>query len=357
MRNISPGKLAFIAMAGAMCAVVEAGAQPAPITYAGRTPAAQTAQTYAALPGGDERSYGYGVGFERRERREEGGVIDLTRPSTPRRMEASAASEASQAASQAPQASPAPAQRPAWLAEERVGPPYEANGRTYVPTPEPGYAETGLASWYGPGFHGAAAANGETYDSSALTAAHPTLPIPSLVQVTNLANNREVIVRVTDRGPFVSERVIDLSRRAAETLGFAENGTARVHVRYLGPAPQRYGASPAAADRAPQIAPQSAPAPVPAAPAPETPVRFSAQPAAPSGAYVVQVGAFSDLQNAHRVRAELESAGEVLVEPRQTASGELFRVRLIGFDSRAEAETARAEIAALGFPEAVVAAR
>src|SRR5690606_6879039 len=125
-----------------------------------------------------------------------------------------------------------------------------------------GYQETGTASWYGPQFHGQRTASGEIFDESALTAAHPTLPIPSLVQVTNLENGREVIVRVNDRGPFVGERLIDLSRAAAQVLGFESAGHARVHVRYLGPAPRRVNADGSAAPASPPSPPPAAPAAV-----------------------------------------------------------------------------------------------
>jgi rare lipoprotein A len=107
----------------------------------------------------------------------------------------------------------------------------------YVPREEPGYDRTGTASWYGADFHGRATANGERYDMDALTAAHPTLPLPSYVTVTNLANNRTVLVRVNDRGPYVGGRILDLSRAAARALGYETQGTAQVRVRYAGRAP------------------------------------------------------------------------------------------------------------------------
>ncbi len=119
----------------------------------------------------------------------------------------------------------------------KVGKPYKVNGRWYRPAHEPGYDKTGMASWYGRDFHGRATANGELYNMNALTAAHTTLPMPSMVEVTNLENRRRVVVRVNDRGPFASNRIIDLSRAAARRLGFEKKGLAKVRVRYLGPAP------------------------------------------------------------------------------------------------------------------------
>jgi len=119
----------------------------------------------------------------------------------------------------------------------KVGAPYQVGGRRYVPREEPGYDRVGVASWYGGNFHNRLTANGERYDLGRLTAAHPTLPMPSHVYVTNLANGRTVLVRVNDRGPFVGDRIIDLSRYTARVLGLEGQGVGKVRVRYAGPAP------------------------------------------------------------------------------------------------------------------------
>jgi rare lipoprotein A len=119
----------------------------------------------------------------------------------------------------------------------RVGTPYVVGGRTYVPTENPHYAAVGLASWYGDDFHGRYTANGEIYDLNAISAAHPTMPIPSYARVTNLNNGRSLVVRVNDRGPFAANRIIDVSVRAAKLLDFYDRGTTRVRVEYLGRAP------------------------------------------------------------------------------------------------------------------------
>jgi rare lipoprotein A len=366
-----------------------ASADPAPIVFAGQGQGVSPAPVQtAALTGGGDNSYGYGES----RRGERGAVIDLRRPANrDPRAEApvfvSAPPEADEEEAPAPapvivqaQANTAaPQQRPQWLEEERVGPPYEAEGRWYVPTPEPGYEQTGTASWYGPTFHGQRTSSGEVFDEAALTAAHPTLPLQSLVQVTNLENGREVMVRINDRGPFAGERLIDMSRGAAQVLGFEGNGQARVHVRYLGPAPRRVDAgqgSPApAANPAPPEGPRAHAAND--GPVSLTPVRAEAaddmlagglaevpRQAAPSyaapavGGYFVQVGAFSDLANAHRVRDEVSRAGPVVVDVRQTATGgELFRVRVGPWNSREEADSARRSLANLGYGETIVAAR
>lgn len=361
--------------------VSAASAERAEIVYAGQggNAAAREAATLGAssLSGGGENSYGYGA--TARERR--GGVIDLRRSAAPRTQEMRLEETAAPAPVARPDAEPAAEGAPNWVERERVGPPYEANGRWYVPTPEPGYEQTGTASWYGAQFHGQRTASGEIFDQEMLTAAHPTLPIPSLVQVTNLENGREVIVRVNDRGPFVGERLIDVSRRSAEVLGFEAAGHARVHVRYLGPAPRRVNA-----DGAPSPASPPSLAPVPQqpegmaeqgpvsllpAPAPETslagapedaPVTsYNLAPAyavAATGGYFVQVGAYSDVANAHRVRDAVAAAGPVVVDIRETATGtELFRVRVGPWATREAADDARRTLASLGHADAVLAAR
>src|SRR3954471_284494 len=119
----------------------------------------------------------------------------------------------------------------------RVGKAYEVGGRMYTPEENSRYRNEGLASWYGDDFHGRLTANGEIYDMAAISAAHPTLPMPSYVRVTNLANRKSLIVRVNDRGPYHRNREIDVSAKAAELLGFRQTGTARVRVEYVGLAP------------------------------------------------------------------------------------------------------------------------
>ena len=119
----------------------------------------------------------------------------------------------------------------------RVGKPYNINGRTYVPNENASYRAEGVASWYGPDFHGRLTANGEVYDMHAISAAHPTMPLPSYARVTNLDNKRSIIVRVNDRGPYVRNRIMDLSIGTAKALGFYGHGLARVRVEYVGRAP------------------------------------------------------------------------------------------------------------------------
>ena len=119
----------------------------------------------------------------------------------------------------------------------QVGKPYQVSGLWYRPHEDPSYDRTGRASWYGELFHGRRTANGEIYDMNRLSAAHPTLPLPVYAQVTNLENGRTIVVRINDRGPFAHDRIIDLSRRSAEELGFRHRGTAKVRVKFLRRAP------------------------------------------------------------------------------------------------------------------------
>jgi rare lipoprotein A len=118
-----------------------------------------------------------------------------------------------------------------------VGKPYSVEGRVYTPAENPTYRSEGIASWYGPDFHGGLTANGERYDMHGISAAHPTMPLPSYARVTNLENGRSIIVRVNNRGPFVRNRLVDVSTGAAKALNFYGHGIARVRVEYVGPAP------------------------------------------------------------------------------------------------------------------------
>ena len=119
----------------------------------------------------------------------------------------------------------------------RVGKPYTVGGQVYVPEEDTNYRAEGMASWYGDDFHGRLTANGEVFDMGSLTAAHPTLPMPSYARVTNLRNGKSLIVRVNDRGPYHGNRLIDVSNKAAELLDFKGNGVAKVRVEYVGRAP------------------------------------------------------------------------------------------------------------------------
>ncbi len=267
---------------------------------------------------------------------------------------------------QAARAIPAPAPSSAY-AEPVAGAPYQVEGRWYVPMHEPGYDEVGVASWYGPTFHGKAAANGEIFDEMAMTAAHPTLPLPSLVRVTNLENGKSIVVRLNDRGPFVDDRIIDLSKGAALALEMHRQGTAKVRVQYVGPAPKEHNAAPSGAPvqvalRTEDVAAfDTRPAPAAmsvAAPAPDTrpaerrlpvadPVDARPRAAAPvsggQGGVMLQAGSFADLGNAHKLRDQLSTLGlgGVTVRPVQVNGSEFYRVMVGPWASRTDAERAQ----------------
>ncbi len=223
----------------------------------------------------------------------------------------------------------------------KVGKPYEINGQRYRPRVNPHYVETGVASWYGPGFHGKKTANGETFDMNLLSAAHRTLPMPVYVRVTNLENGRKLIVRVNDRGPFAKDRVIDLSRRAAQLLGFLKQGTARVELRYAGRA------------KVGQAAPRSRVA---------TRSRTNLLPRNPAiverggkaAALHVQAAAFSQRRRAASARAALASLGPGRIVERKTGKGMLHVLVFGPFPDRLSAEAVRAVMRKRGFPDAFI---
>ena len=221
--------------------------------------------------------------------------------------------------------------------------PYQIKGRWYRPAEQPDYDEVGLASWYGAQHNGRPTSTGERFDMTALTAAHKTLPLPSLVEVTNRANGRRVILRVNDRGPFVDSRIIDLSRAAAEELGLLSQGVGEVRVRYVGRAPRTGGGMPM--QRA-----EVAPAPQPRAYGQPTP---SVVPAASDGpAYWVQAGAFSDRRAAKRIADRLGDRAAV-----QDLSGggqRQFRVIVGPWPDANAAEQARQAVIARGFGDALL---
>ncbi len=197
-------------------------------------------------------------------------------------------------------------------ARSRSGNPpfYGVFGKRYYVMPSSvGYVERGVASWYGPGFHEVRTSAGEPYDMYAMTAAHKTLPLPAYVRVINLQNGRSIVVRVNDRGPFVGNRIIDLSYTAAAKLDMLRNGTAIVEVRAIDPtAPEPYAGVAAAL-----------PAPVPSAAAPII-----------TSTLYIQAGAFADPANAARLAAKLSGAGygNVFVRKDELAGRKMYRVRI-----------------------------
>lgn len=233
----------------------------------------------------------------------------------------------------------------------KLGAPYQVGGIWYTPREQPHYNEVGVASWYGDDFQKKATANGEIFDKGLITAAHKTLPLPSLVEVTNLGNGRRLVVRVNDRGPFVDGRIIDLSHEAARKLGYAGDGLARVRVRYLGPAPLFGGDSRRSArlTRPPAPPPKRTESEVALTSAPpRTPAAFTVT----GGPYRVQAGAYSTNASAKRAVAKLSWAGAATIEPVAWMGGRLYRVMLIGLADEAAAEMVRARAVQFGFADA-----
>ena len=227
--------------------------------------------------------------------------------------------------------------------------PYTVLGQSYTPSTRLApYRETGVASWYGRRYHGQKTSIGEVYDMYGMTAAHPILPIPSYVRVTNLKNSKSVVVRVNDRGPFHSDRLIDLSYTAAYKLGVLAGGSASVVVESIDPA--NYSSSPNQPEALAAAAPVAEKAPMPAAPAETSSVA--------AGGHYVQLGAFSVQENAEQFRSRLKIELAQLAEKLQIHPADgLFRVRAGPYPNLAEAGQAAADIRNLLNIKAVLTTR
>lgn len=234
--------------------------------------------------------------------------------------------------------------------------PYQVRGRWYTPKEQPNYEEVGMASWYGDAFNGRPTSTGERFNMHELTAAHKTLPLPGLVEVTNLENGRRVVVRVNDRGPFVDGRIIDLSRGAAQELGMISQGVGRVRVRYLGHAPRLGGGVvlQQAEARPSRTPPASQPVPyeVAAAASPPPPVAAPPSPPVQAAGMWVQAGAFADQRAARRIAERL---GErATVQPMNSGGRELYRVVVGPWEDATAAESARQAVVARGYADALL---
>lgn len=188
---------------------------------------------------------------------------------------------------------------------KKIGKPYKINGVTYYPMESAdGYSEVGIASWYGPGFHGKLTANGETYNQKAMTAAHKTLPLPTLVKVENLENGKSVVVRVNDRGPYSKGRIIDLTEVAARRLGMIDKGTAKVRVSVLSEDPDCY-------------------------------VTAGHEVNIDKGNFAVQIGAFTNAENAKRLAGKIGS--RAVVSKGYAKGTEWSRVWVTGYPTKEQA--------------------
>ena len=252
----------------------------------------------------------------------------------------------------------------------KLGSPYQINHVWYYPSYDPNYDRTGVASWYGPAFHGRPTANGERFDMNGVTAAHPTLPLPSRVRVTNLENGRQLELRVNDRGPFVDDRIIDLSRRAAQLLGFKRKGLAKVRVEYLGLDRLEPPAAPQPADQPVVVAAVAPDSPLkprwtkppngtvvlpPDKPGslaasvdpPQAPNREAASVA--SRRLLVEAAVLRGRDEADLLGERVRSLGAVAVKPERRNGRVVYAVRIGPVDTDDEAEFILAELNRAGF--------
>lgn len=267
----------------------------------------------------------------------------------------------------------------------KVGKPYNVMGQTYYPKETYSYSETGIASWYGPGFHGQRTASGEVYSQKELTAAHRTLQMPSLVRVTNLGNGRSVVVRVNDRGPFSKGRVMDVSEKAAELLGMKGPGTARVRLELLsdesraladaakngkstkgvevaynqtGQLPEGFK-GPIASDVQMSESDLSQMAQSESVPGHITNGHFYPNPVVEQQPVVethifVQVGAFGQESNAQSLATRMETIAPTHVEPVTSSGRTLYRVRLGPLSTVPAADSVLAKVLASGQSDAII---
>jgi len=259
----------------------------------------------------------------------------------------------------------------------KVGEPYEVSGSWYYPKEDYSYDETGIASWYGDAFHGGRTANGEVFNKNELTAAHKTLPLPTLARVTNLDNGRSIVVRINDRGPFSGARLIDVSQRAAQLLGFEGQGTAKVRVQVLADeskaiadAMRRYGSERptqvAAAEQAPPpnnatLAPVERQTLEPVQTTPQIhqqlletkPVQEAVQvPVTGANQIYVQAGSFTKLDNATRLQQSLSNLGPTKITNAIVNGQQFYRVRVGPIPDVAQADSLLAKVRGAGAPGA-----
>lgn len=241
----------------------------------------------------------------------------------------------------------------------KVGNPYTVMGQSYTPREDYNYSETGTASWYGDDFHNKRTANGETYNMNAITAAHRTLPLPSIVRVTNLENGKSIIARVNDRGPYVKNRIIDVSQKGAELLGYKNKGTAKVKVEIMAAESKALKEAmlsdtntsktyAAAMNRANNATAATAPKYEISQNATRQPLNYTAEISsaasqsnhayntAQAGSYFVQVGAFSDYDKAKQMAESMSRFGNVSIYEAYLSKN-VYRVRLGAYQSRDEA--------------------
>ena len=241
----------------------------------------------------------------------------------------------------------------------KVGLPYKIKGRWYYPEEDFAYVEEGIASWYGEAFHNKTTANGAIFNMNALTAAHRTLPMPSIVRVTNLENGRTLVVKVNDRGPFARDRIIDMSKRSATVLGFLKQGVTRVRVEILPEESRQFaliaGRKPFTSSEL-KRSPAKAKAPQAVSVAQPEPVKPQNPPDSTSTDLLyIQVGAFSLQANARKIGDAIAKQGiPVIIAPLEQNGKTLFRVRAGPALTTQQAEALLVKIQSLGYDTAQI---
>ena len=228
----------------------------------------------------------------------------------------------------------------------KIGKPYKIRGQWYYPAEDYGYSEVGTASWYGEDFHAKYTANGEVYNMHTLTAAHRTLPLPSIVRVTNLENGRSLVLRVNDRGPFAKNRIIDISKRGAQLLGFQNKGTAKVRVEIM--AEESKDLKQAILNKTETKLAQQLPEDNAGA------VRSYTSQQSVKGKYFVQAGSFSSREVADDLTARLTRFGNISTMPADVNGNRYYRVRMGPYTCEADARKALAQIENFGVAGAAV---
>ena len=220
----------------------------------------------------------------------------------------------------------------------KVGNPYQIMGRWYYPKEDYGYSEVGVASWYGDDFHAKRTANGEKYDMNTLTAAHRTLPLPSIVKVTNLENGRALVLRVNDRGPYAKDRIIDISKRGAQLLGYQTKGTAKVKVEIMADESKALKAA---------LLNQNIPTP-------ESVLETEPQKVETSDkkGYFIQAGSFRDKSYALDLESKLKKFGESEIVSAEVGQNTYYRVRLGPILNEDEAQDLLLKMQSGGFHDA-----
>ncbi len=238
----------------------------------------------------------------------------------------------------------------------KVGKPYKIMGKWYYPEEDYNYSEVGMASWYGEDFHAKYTANGEIYDMNTLTAAHRTLPLPSIVRVTNLENGRSLVLRVNDRGPFAKNRIIDISKRGAQLLGYKEKGVTKVRVEILAEESRRLKAALTGESYEPVKTVSSAPIKPMQTYKQKDPLELygaesvaqNGRTSSAGGSYYIQAGSFTSRSSADRLQAQLKQFGSATISPADIDGNRFYRVRIGPYNYQTEADVTLAKIKNFG---------